>query len=57
MRGSLPTRGAWIEMLKSLWDICPVCKSLPTRGAWIEIFEPVVDAGKVLGRSPRGERG
>ena len=34
---SLPTRGAWIEMLylsatvKLVW-------SLPTRGAWIEIY-------------------
>ena len=37
MLRSLPTRGAWIEMLVA--DGCSETfgKSLPTRGAWIEI--------------------
>ena len=35
-RLSLPSRGAWIEMVDGakLWFSC---KSLPSRGAWIEI--------------------
>ena len=35
---SLPTRGAWIEIVLSLSDKGPHNKSLPTRGAWIEII-------------------
>ena len=34
--GSLPTRGAWIEMTSCHAMPTPL-KSLPTRGAWIEI--------------------
>ena len=34
--GSLPTRGAWIEIHFSLNSRLSVT-SLPTRGAWIEI--------------------
>ena len=35
---SLPTRGAWIEMLRAE-DTAGNVTSLPTRGAWIEIAE------------------
>ena len=34
---SLPTRGAWIEIITSL-IASTIVWSLPTRGAWIEIF-------------------
>ena len=35
--GSLPTRGAWIEIATSVTRHASYA-SLPTRGAWIEIF-------------------
>ena len=35
--GSLPVRGAWIEMGKSLTSSAFPTMSLPVRGAWIEI--------------------
>ena len=34
---SLPVRGAWIEILKSI-SVTSFCPSLPVRGAWIEIW-------------------
>ena len=39
---SLPTRGAWIEILMKarISFICPW--SLPTRGAWIEIWKQLI---------------
>ena len=37
MRGSLPTRGAWIEILSMDGLLEDDMMSLPTRGAWIEI--------------------
>ena len=36
---SLPTRGAWIEMIILLMSSAISGTSLPTRGAWIEIVE------------------
>ena len=33
---SLPSRGAWIEILLTSQDVCEAL-SLPSRGAWIEI--------------------
>ena len=36
--GSLPMRGAWIEIVSEL-NTRSEAKSLPMRGAWIEIFE------------------
>ena len=43
---SLPTRGAWIEMLApGTKMIIPV--SLPTRGAWIEILIPQWLGGQI----------
>ena len=35
---SLPTRGAWIEILADQLIANGVTVSLPTRGAWIEII-------------------
>ena len=35
---SLPTRGAWIEILLPVIASQTSIPSLPTRGAWIEIF-------------------
>ena len=36
--GSLPTRGAWIE-IAGRKSFATTSLSLPTRGAWIEIIE------------------
>ena len=44
-RGSLPTRGAWIEMEVQV-SALPFRASLPTRGAWIEINESSIGIGK-----------
>ena len=55
-RGSLPVRGAWIEMVIVRFSRDSV-SSLPVRGAWIEIQ---IGRGKWLAyarRSPCGERG
>ena len=38
MEASLPTRGAWIEILSCHASIRVPVMSLPTRGAWIEII-------------------
>ena len=35
--GSLPTRGAWIEIAKIYDHSGQMVRSLPTRGAWIEM--------------------
>ena len=54
--GSLPTRGAWIEIP----DVQLAKKeqaSLPTRGAWIEITKFYREQRDIMGRSPHGERG
>ena len=37
LRGSLPVRGAWIEMLNARPFVIYGAPSLPVRGAWIEI--------------------
>ena len=36
---SLPSRGAWIEIVHEVNLICHYLGSLPSRGAWIEITE------------------
>ena len=53
---SLPTRGAWIEILEWYYSEHPE-RSLPTRGAWIEILRGFCFIQRVAGRSPHGERG
>ena len=55
-KGSLPVRGAWIEMA---WvtDSAWVTGSLPVRGAWIEIAVYVRTSVHQESRSPCGERG
>ena len=35
--GSLPARGAWIEIVLQIFDALVNGRSLPARGAWIEI--------------------
>ena len=35
---SLPSRGAWIEMVGAATAILAAASSLPSRGAWIEMF-------------------
>ena len=48
MHGSLPTRGAWIE-IENVHGSGIKSRSLPTRGAWIEIVEsPDFAAGKYV---------
>ena len=42
---SLPSRGAWIEIVSVIWTMSPVLWSLPSRGAWIEITP---DGGKKI---------
>ena len=42
---SLPSRGAWIEILPVRKSVCHSHQSLPSRGAWIEM---------VMGRPARG---
>ena len=37
VQGSLPPRGAWIEMSRTFACLLVKLKSLPPRGAWIEI--------------------
>ena len=37
---SLPSRGAWIEMVLSLLMLVFSDPSLPSRGAWIEMAKP-----------------
>ena len=53
---SLPSRGAWIEMLVYCC-IDVYLSSLPSRGAWIEISQLSSTKGTVVCRSPHGERG
>ena len=56
-RGSLPPRGAWIEMkmigARPGWGVA----SLPPRGAWIEMAPPSAILILSFSRSPHGERG
>ena len=54
--GSLPSRGAWIEILQ-LWADTLADVSLPSRGAWIEIGGGLLLHLRPDRRSPRGERG
>ena len=50
---SLPVRGAWIEMLRHLYQYRARFPSLPVRGAWIEIamFFLLSAAGRVAPRA------
>ena len=54
---SLPSRGAWIEIDYSSKRRVRYLESLPSRGAWIEMSNVDVVSNKIVGRSPRGERG
>ena len=38
-KGSLPSRGAWIEMVYLVPPRASASRSLPSRGAWIEIYQ------------------
>ena len=53
---SLPTRGAWIEIIE-METLEGMEWSLPTRGAWIEITRNPGRRQKAQRRSPHGERG
>ena len=56
--GSLPSRGAWIEIGAHGQPRWKWSRSLPSRGAWIEIIPPrALSSSLPAGRSPRGERG
>ena len=55
--GSLPSRGAWIEIYRERKEKKPMQLSLPSRGAWIEISRKEKPMSKYKSRSPRGERG
>ena len=54
---SLPSRGAWIEIIPLAAAAPVLITSLPSRGAWIEILccSWVLDCRHR--RSPHGERG
>ena len=54
--GSLPPRGAWIEM-NSFCSSTQGMMSLPPRGAWIEIVRKHFPFVNRRSRSPHGERG
>ena len=55
--GSLPVRGAWIEMFPWAQPRNSSRPSLPVRGAWIEIAGAKGTHRYREGRSPCGERG
>ena len=54
---SLPSRGAWIETLKTKAESKPTITSLPSRGAWIETLMGRGGIAPPTRRSPHGERG
>ena len=54
---SLPSRGAWIEILIFICFDNFFWLSLPSRGAWIEIWYAGNSYKKAVRRSPHGERG
>ena len=54
---SLPSRGAWIEIVEHGFVIGVCVASLPSRGAWIEIFAIIRRIYCMPSRSPHGERG
>ena len=55
--GSLPVRGAWIEIMLADTTFQRCDASLPVRGAWIEIGMQSGLPCCCCGRSPCGERG
>ena len=54
---SLPSRGAWIEILGAPGNRIYPPPSLPSRGAWIEIDGTPIQSPVISCRSPHGERG
>ena len=54
--GSLPSRGAWIE-IDGRARPGQMESSLPSRGAWIEITWGLDSIISINSRSPHGERG
>ena len=54
---SLPSWGAWIEMVFRLRPYFAKYRSLPSWGAWIEISTPWTALVTGQRRSPHGERG
>ena len=54
---SLPSRGAWIEIVCRSGSESKSDGSLPSRGAWIEIPQAVRPPKSQRCRSPHGERG
>ena len=55
-KGSLPSRGAWIEICR-FFSVAGALLSLPSRGAWIEIQSTNSSSPTFGSRSPHGERG
>ena len=55
--GSLPSRGAWIEIWIKIRIRQFLPMSLPSRGAWIEIDIDIFPDVDEDCRSPHGERG
>ena len=53
---SLPIRGAWIEIIRTMGFVVNRV-SLPIRGAWIEITSQANAYASGASRSPSGERG
>ena len=43
LKGSLPTRGVWIEIRLGNVKAGKFIESLPTRGVWIEILQEVAE--------------
>ena len=57
LASSLPSRGAWIEIVAYHFGMPSPEGSLPSRGAWIEIHLSKWHCLPLLRRSPHGERG
>ena len=57
LHASLPSRGAWIEIIILAVSRTTAAASLPSRGAWIEIAYCINEAKVADSRSPHGERG
>ena len=55
--GSLPARGAWVEISSICGAACQALGSLPARGAWVEIAWLGEAPEAAFRRSPHGERG
>ncbi len=53
---SLPARGAWIEIIVSIWCVYSIFVA-PREGSVDRNYNYSTDASGKTGRSPRGERG